>query len=129
MTAAADLNQAATLAPKNLQIPWAADTLKTKLSAFWAALNPSFEDAIPNDHPIGNWIALIGNLAQNILPYEPAASGTTQVGTLATYQTAVTYVFRLCKLAYALQNSTNPKAKITSGQAAAILAAYNTQFA
>lgn len=127
MTAAADLLEAAGLAPSNLQPLWAADTLRPAVIAFWEQASPTFPDQIPNNRPIGNWIAVIAAFAPTILDYDqaPPLTAPLGLGTLATYQQAVDYVYRLCKLAHALR----AQGLITAPQATALLAAYNAHFA
>jgi hypothetical protein len=125
MTVAIDLLAAANLAPQNLRVLWEADTLQAKTTAFWQAINPSFNEQITNDHPVANWIAVIAALAPSILPFAANANpGATPWagGTITTFELAVDYVYRLCKFAYYYQ-------LITPTQKAAILTAYNAQFA
>ena len=125
MTVALDLFEAANLAPQNLRPLWKNDTLQTRMISFWTAINPSFEEQIPNDHPIANWIAIIASLSPSILPYvavkDPGATPYAG-GTISTFGLAVDYVYRLCKLAFEYT-------LITPAQKAVILAAYNAQFA
>jgi hypothetical protein len=125
MTVALDLFEAANLAPQNLRVLWVADTLQTRMINFWTAINSSFEEQIPNDHPIANWIAVIAALSPSILPFVAnKAPGATPYGggTISTFGLAVDYVYRLCKLAFEYT-------LITPAQKAVILAAYNAQFA
>lgn len=129
MTAAANLDQAAALAADNYYALWTADTLKTAVTTFAAdaPMNALFLNAATNDQPIINWIAVVAAQATQILPFvQVTVSGKPYgIGTLATMSQAVDYMYRLCKLAYAMQQA----GLITSGQAAAILTAYNTNFA
>lgn len=124
MTVAADLFDAANLAPQNLRALWVVDTLQTKMINFWQAINPVFEEQIPSDRPVANWIALIAAFSPSILPYaavkDPGATPYAG-GTISTFSTAVDYVYRICKFAYEYP-------LITPAQKAAILAAYNAQF-
>jgi hypothetical protein len=125
MTVAATLFEAANLTPQNLRVLWEADTLQPKMIAFWQAINPSFEEQIPNDHPIANWIAVIAAFSPAILPFASnKAPGATPYGggTIATFSSAVDYVYRICKFAFEYT-------LITPAQKAVILAAYNAQFA
>lgn len=120
MTVAADLLDAANKAPQNIRALWQANTLQTKLVAFWQAISPSFSEQTPSDRPIGDWIAIIASLAPSVLPY---ASTTT--GTITEASLAYDYVYRLCKFAYYY----HLQGLITNAQRTAILAAYNAQLA
>jgi hypothetical protein len=125
MTVALTLFEAANLAPQNLRVLWRANTLQTRMVNFWQAINPSFEEQIPNDHPIADWIAIISAFSPSILLYaDTKGPGATPYagGTISTFSTAVDYVYRLCKFAFEYQ-------LITPAQKAVILAAYNAQFA
>lgn len=124
MTAAADLLEAANLAPQNLRVLWEADTLKAKVTAFWQALNPLFKEEIPNDRPVADWVAIIAASTESILPFAATmAPGFTPYsgGTISTFSSAVDYVYRVCKFCYYYP-------LIDAGQKAAVLAAYNAQF-
>lgn len=124
MTVALTLFEAANLTPQNLRPLWEADTLQARVIAFWSAINPSFQEQIPNDHPIADWIAIIAALAPSILPFaavkEPGATPWSG-GTISTFSLAVDYIYRLCKFAFEYQ-------LITPAQKTAILNAYNAQF-
>jgi hypothetical protein len=125
MTVAVDLLEAANLTPQNLRPLWEADTLQTKMIAFWQAINPSFEEQTPNDHPVADWIALIAAMAPSLLPFAANADpGATPWagGTITTFGIAVDYVYRLCKFGFYYT-------LISPTQKAAILTAYNAQFA
>ena len=125
MTVATDLLNAANLTPQNLRPLWEANTLQTKMIAFWQQISPSFEDQIPNDHPVINWISLIASFAPSILNFADNANpGFTPYsgGTITTFSTAVDYIYRLCKFGFYYN-------LITPTQKAAILTAYNAQFA
>ena len=124
MTAAVDLLDAANLTPQNLRTRWDADTLQAKMIAFWQAIEPSFDDQIPNDHPISNWISIIAAFAPSIQGFADTKNpGFTPYagGTINTFSTSVDYVYRLCKFAYYYP-------LITPAQKTAILNAYNAQF-
>src|SRR4051812_20371675 len=117
MTVAADLLEAANLAPQNIRALWVADTLQTQLDLFWQALQPEFEEQTPNDRPVGDWIAIIASFTPSILPYADNTAGAiTQVSL------AYDYVYRLCKFAYYYT-------LISGAQQTAILDAYNTYLA
>ncbi len=117
MAVAADLLEAANLAPQNLRVRWEANTLQTRMVAFWQAINPDFEEQTPNDRPVAAWIAVIAAFAPTILPF-----ASTAAGTITTFTLAVDYIYRICKFAYYYT-------LISPAQKAAILAAYNAQFA
>jgi hypothetical protein len=125
MTVAATLLEAANLTPQNLRPLWKADTLQGRVISFWQGIDPSFSEQIQNDHPVADWVAIIAALAPSILPYAANMSpGATPWagGTVTTFELAVDYVYRLCKFGYYYD-------LITPAQKAAILAAYNAQFA
>lgn len=124
MTVAADLLDAANLTSQNLRPLWEADTLKPKMIAFWQQIQGSFQEQIPNDKPIINWIAIIAAFSPFILNFaDNKAPGVTPYagGTITTFSTAVDYIYRLCKFGFYYT-------LITPTQKAALLAAYNAQF-
>lgn len=124
MAPAATLLEAANTTPQHLRPLWEADTLQTKVIAFWEALVPSFAEENPNDHPIINWISIISAFAPSILDFdENMASGSTPFagGTISTFAQAVDYIYRICKFGYYYP-------LITTDQQDAILDAYNAQF-
>ena len=125
MTVAANLFDAANLAPQNLRVLWEADTLQARMIAFWTTINPFFQEQIANDHPIADWIAIIAAFSPSILPFAGNKfPGSTPYGggTISTFSTAVDYVYRLCKFAFEYT-------LINPVQKTAILDAYNAQFA
>jgi len=117
VTVAATLPDAATIAADNLYTLYVGGTLKTKLTAFWGSILPTFPEQENNSHPVSNWLILIANLANQMpvanVPY-------------AQLNAAIEYVYRVCFVAYQLNNQT-PKL-VSNVQAAALLAAYNAQF-
>lgn len=118
MAVAANLIDAANKTPQNLRALWEASTLQAKMIAFWQAVNDDFDDSIPNDRPIGAWLAIIAAFAPTIQDYDnPVAQGS-----ITTFSTSVDYIYRLFKFAglYPL---------LTVPQDTALLAAYNAQFA
>jgi len=122
---AATLLEAANLTPQNLRPLWEADTLQAKLISFWQAINPVFQEQSPADHPVADWIAIIAALAPAILPFAGNANpGATPWagGTITTFGLAIDYVYRLCKFGFYYT-------LISPAQKAAILVAYNAQFA
>lgn len=125
MAVAVDLLDAANKTSQNLRPLWEADTLKAKMIAFWQQLQPSFQEQTPNDHPIINWISIIAAFSPFILNFaDRAAPGITPYsgGTITTFSTSVDYIYRICKFGFYYQ-------LITPTQKAALLAAYNAQFA
>lgn len=126
--AALTLLEAANQTPTNLNPLWANDTLQAKVIAFWESLVQLFPDDISNNQPIGDWLAIIAAFAPSILPYaQEGTPGTTSLvglNTIATFRTAVDYIYRFCKFASAYSDQN----LITTLQADAILAAYNAQF-
>jgi hypothetical protein len=123
MTVAADLMDAANLAEDNLFPLWKADTLQAKVTAFWQAINPVFPDEDAPSRPIGAWVAIIAAFAPTILPFNNIGIDVGS-NTIVTFQQAVQYIYRICKLGFAL----NAQAFITPSQSTALLAAYNAQF-
>jgi hypothetical protein len=123
MTVALDLNQAADYASGNLYTLWTADTLKTKVIAFWQSVNGLFPDETVNNQPVGNWIAIIAAFAPSILNFE-ASIRLGVPNTLATYTQIVDYVYRMFKLADVQVTA----GLLSSAQGVALLAAYNLQF-
>lgn len=123
MPPAADLLDAAIKTANNLYPRWQNNTLQARVNAFWAAISPTFQDQTPNDQPVGNWIALIAALGQNILTYNNGGAALGQ-GTTTTFELSVDYVYRLCKFAYYY----NIDGFISNAQATVILNAYNAQF-
>jgi hypothetical protein len=120
--AEANLQDAASNAYAHLGNTWKNGDLKTKLTAFYVAINGTFEEQTPNDHPIGNWIALIAGVAGEC----PSAFTdiADQYAQFPYLNAAAQYVYRLCWLADYLED----QLFISSAQAAAVLAAYNAQF-
>lgn len=124
MTAAANLLEAANLAPQNLRALWETDTLKPKVIAFWQAIVPAFPEEIDNNRPVNNWIAIIAAFAPSIMPFadtENPGVSPWPGGTITLFGIASDYVYRLCKFGYYYP-------LITPAQKAALLAAYNAQF-
>jgi|SRR6478736_900313 hypothetical protein len=118
-----DLLEAASLSATNLGPLWVADTMKTKMIAFAAALYSEFPESAKNNAPIANWLAVIGAFAPTIQDFVQDTQGLTTAGvnTIATFESSCDYVYRICKFAYYYT-------LITSDQKDAILAAYNAQF-
>jgi hypothetical protein len=115
MTMAANLEQAGFLSYPQMTLQWIANTLDTSVPAFSAAVSPLFEDAKPNDRPVGNWLVLIDALASEL----PA----TDVPNVQFNQ-IVEYVGRMCLAGFVALN----EGTITNAQAVALLAAWNTAF-
>ena len=113
--AAVDLRQAALQAWDNMFPLCALGTLKTSITAFIAAITPSFDQQRQGDHPMLNWISVLAGFnAQS----EGDALDWPEL------RIACDYVYRLCWMGF--QAST--QGLITPTQAAAVLAAYNAQF-
>lgn len=122
MATAANLNQAAGQAYTNLNVLWFAGTLGAQLALFAADCAGSFLESAPNDHPIGNWLAVIAALA-NGTPAGLAAVGIPNA-TFRQSAAAAQHVASICFLAQQL----NTQLLITNAQANVILAAYNARF-
>lgn len=123
MATATDLLDAATQTPANLNTLWRADTLQARVTAFASDLVDDFPDDVPSNRPIANWLAVIAAFAPTIQSFDNAGSHLGQ-NTEQTFQAAVRYVYRICKLGYYYED----EGFISSAQAAAILAAYNARF-
>lgn len=119
MATAADLEEAAGQATDNLSAKWVAGTLKTNLTAFYTALLPTFPESERASHPISNWLILIASITAKM-----EAGNSFLVVPYTDLVTAANYVYRLCWMT----NQLNVETVITGAQAAAVLAAYNTNF-
>ncbi len=110
--AAANLIQAAGQSYNNLFTLWQANTLKTKLTAFWTAVNLVFDEQKPNDQPPANWVVLLADLTTGMpstnVPFPQLNAGAQ-------------YTYRLCWLVQELVTLT----LLTNAQGVAVLAAYN----
>lgn len=111
---AASLTDAAHLSYDRAGVLWAAATLKTRIGLFITAVSPIFEDAVPNDRPVGNWLVLMkalhSQMGAGVLPE-------------VQFNEAVEQLYRIC-LAGAAQLAAS---LITNTQATALLAAWNAQ--
>lgn len=124
MAVAATLLEAAALSLENLYPLWVADTLSDAMASFADAIGSDFPDSDANNQPIGNWLAIIAAYAPTISDFENGGTGVGQ-SSLPGYQQSVDYVYRFCKFASAYRDL----GLISAPQAAAILAAYNAEFA
>lgn len=115
MTMAADLETAGFLSYPQMALLWTANTLDTVVPAFASDVDDDFDDNVPNDRPIGNWLVLIDALASQLPATDVPEDQFNQI---------VEYVGRMC-LAGA---SALAEGRITAGQGAALLAAWNTRF-
>lgn len=115
MTMAVDLQQAGFLSYPQMTLQWVADTLDTTVPAFSTAVNGTFEDAVPNDRPIGNWLILIDALADQLPATDVPETMFNQI---------VEYVGRMCLAGFVALNS----GLISVAQANALLAAWNATF-
>jgi len=115
---AASLPFAASLSYDRASVHWAANTLPAALTAFATAASAFFEDAVPNDRPIGNWLVLIRGLATQM----GAAPYNTNPGSLVTFNQAVEYLFRICWAA----NYARADGLISAAQVTGLLTAWNT---
>lgn len=115
MAAAISLKQAALQTWDNLFPLSALGTLDTQLLAFIAAIEPTFSEQQPNDHPIENWISVLAGFVANM---QGAAFDWSEL------RVAADYVYRMCWMAFQL----NTQGLISNAQAAAMLAQYNSKF-
>jgi hypothetical protein len=113
MAHAATLLEAAHLSFDQASIFWTANTLDTAFNAFVAAASPIFEEAIPGDRTVGDWIILMRSLSAQ-------ATFTDSPMPLALFTQAVELTYRICYAGFALEGDT-----ISSAQATALLAAWN----
>jgi len=122
MATAANLNQAAGQAATNLNVLWFAGTLGAKLALFAADCAATFVESNPNDHAMGDWLAVIAALANGI----PAGLFAVGIPNASFQQAAAAsrYISGMCFLGAQL----NTQSLITNAQAAAVLAAYNARF-
>lgn len=121
MPAAGNLVEAAGFASENLFNRWVASTLQARMIAFAAAVEDVVPDSNANSRPLGNWVAIIAAFAPTIASF----SSAVVAGSATTYRESVSYIYRMFKLADAL----NTQGLITAAQRVALLAAYNAQFA
>lgn len=115
--AAPNLQTAASQCAQHMAAYWLAGlTLPTRFAAFNTDVQAIFpDDGSQASRTVGNWI-VIGKQIQAGLP--PAASlGAADLNAM------VQYVYRICWAGDAANTST--PARITAGQATALLAAYN----
>lgn len=113
MTFAADLTEAAHLSYDQVGILWNAGTLRTSILAFTQQVLPIFDDARPNDRPVGNWLVPIAALPIDVEAQSPESQ--------TFVQGCQNLLFRICFAGsdqLALGN-------ITNTQATALLAAWN----
>lgn len=116
--AVGDLQAAAGQAFNNVGSKWLANTLKTNLAAFAAACKSTFVESNVNDHPMGNWLAIIAALATTM---PTGGSVNHPVVTYLQMQQAAQSVGGMCSLAFQL----NAQGLIANAQATVILNAYN----
>lgn len=117
MAMAADLKEAAYLSYPQASLLWTAGLaqLRTALNNFIVGASPLFEDAVANDRPVGNWLIPMKSIAA-VMP-----GVAVPIGQL---NNAVEVLYRMCYAAY-INFQRN---LITSDQAVALLALWNTLF-
>ncbi len=113
---AADLKDAAYSTYSQLSTWWADDTLRSTIVAFYTSANPLFQDSVPNDRPVGNWLVLI-KAALSQMP-------TVGQATLEQFNQIVEYVFRMCFAGYTMAAA----GLITGAQATALTDVWNNSF-
>jgi hypothetical protein len=125
MASAADLTQAAGQAFDNLFPLWAAgdNLLKSALALFAEDVLPIFPDPDPVGRPLGNWAIFMSSLA-NLMPTVAIVVPPTKIE-YEQLVLATDYVYRICWIG---SRPTPGAPAITSGQQAALLAAYNARF-
>ncbi len=67
----ANLIQAAQGCQTAIMTRWAAGTVKANLTAFLAAIAPSFDDTVQGDRTVGNWIVLLQAATVSISTQQP----------------------------------------------------------
>lgn len=113
MTLAATLPQAAGLAYDNINVHWINNSLTSRLTNLWQTALPSFGESEVNSRPVSNWLV--------VLSVQSANMPNTHVP-LDQVSAAAQTVYRMCWMASVLQANGG----ITAGQAADLLAAYNS---
>jgi hypothetical protein len=113
--AAVNLRQAALQAWDNMFPLCALGTLKAAINTFVTAIQGSFEQQRPSDHPILNWISILSG-------YNAQAEGDALDWT--ELRISCDYVYRLCFMA----SQADIQGLISSAQATVILNAYNANF-
>lgn len=115
MATATTLPEAAFQAYSNLYTLYLANTLKTQVAAFCAAILPTFPDETPDGRPVANWATLLyvtsSQMPSSSVPYTSLNDAATQL-------------YKLCFMAQALKDA----GLITASQASAVLTQYNAKF-
>ncbi len=124
MATATTLAQAAQFTPDNLLILWTANTLQARLISFWTAGLAAFPDAIEGNRPVANWLTILAARSTDIPLYDSADPRFPPAGSYEAYLAAVDYLYRLLKLAAALNTQT--PVLVSTAQRTALLAAYNS---
>ena len=114
---AANLTSAADLSYARLSVKWAAFTLPADLQSFIVAAAPFFDDNVPSDRPVGNWLVLLTAVRQNMV-----GMGTPLPQEI--FNTCVDYVYKMCFAGATAQS----QSRISGTQAAGLLAAWITYF-
>lgn len=117
MAMAANLSDAANLSFDQGSLAWYADTFDTKFAAFVTACAAIFEDARPNDRPVGNWLVPMWALSVTLSAQSSEPSNDQ-------FSLGVDYLFRICFAAAFAQ----AQSRITNTQATAMLTAWNSAF-
>lgn len=120
MTMAGNLQEAAYITYQQLAILWTAGTLETTVALYSADLAPLFEDQVPNDRPVGNWLVLIDALLSQMPRPLPPTLKTPE----DQFNQLVEYIGRMCDGAFWARFNN----LITATQATAMLTAWNTRF-
>jgi hypothetical protein len=114
MTMATDPANAAFLTADQVSISWTAGTLRAQLLAFIDGVSPSFQDARPNDRPVGNWLVLLSAAAE----FMNVPNGQLP---LESFNLVVQNVFGICQTCWGLLS----QSLITNDQADAFTDAWN----
>lgn len=112
MAAAANLTQAGKQAWTNLQPFAVAGTMRTKLLAFLALVEPQFPQGTVAGHPIANWCAVMHAFAIDM---------ASTANDWSLLRQAANYLYRMCLMGEVLVTP-------LPTQTTAMLAAYNATF-
>lgn len=117
---AANLETAAEQCSSTMYTRYIAGTLKTNLTAFNAAISPTFPDDDPKKRTIGDWLILLQDLANTLTNASPPILTSYQ-----DFTNAVFMVFRVCWQVVQLMD----KGLIPAPDGVVVLAAFNANLA
>lgn len=115
---AATLEDAANLSYARISVKWAANTVRANTNAFIIACALVLDDNVPNDRTVGNWLVPLNGLATQM------AADSNNPMPQSLFNTLVEWVYRMMMAAAYAQS----QSRITTAQANALLAAWNTNY-